>query len=668
MRQSIARLLVVGVVLASAGTYATRLSSQDAPDVTPPYVAVGSPGLDAIVSGIVTVTAAAVDQFTVAGVRFYVNGKPLGVEDTVAPYSVEWDTASSGPGAHILSAVARDEAGNVGDSELHSVIVGAGTPPPPPPDNPNRAPVAVNDLLTTVSGVPLTFTSAALLANDSDPDGDQPLVTTVASSTTADGSVASNGDGSWTYTSAAGFTGTDTFIYSIADGRGGVASALVAVTVTAADPTPIAGLVASFSFDESTGTTVTDGSGSGHVGTIYGASRVEGVRGSSLQFDGVDDWVTVPDAPTLDLSTGMTLEAWVMPGAMTGWETVLLKERGVEDFAYALYAHDGGSLAGGAPVPSGNVRTGGGHQNLRGTSTLPAGVWTHLATTYDGVTQQLFVNGVQAASRPQAGSILASDGSLRIGGNAAFTGEFFEGRLDEVRIYNRALSAEEISASMGGAAPPPPPPPPPPDPSEGLVLRLDFDEPSGDAADTSGLGHVGTISGAVRVAGVRGTGLQFDGLNDWVTVPDAPSLDLTTGMTVEAWVKPAALTNWMTVVLKESPGGLAYGLYANDDAARPAGYLNAGAGDVAVAGAPQLPADAWTHVALTYDGTTMRLYVDGAEVAVRAQTGGIITTTGAFRIGGNASWGEYFTGVIDEVRVYNRALSAAEIARDMGTM
>ena len=70
---------------------------------------------------------------------------------------------------------------------------------------------------------------------------------------------------------------------------------------------------------------------------------------------------------------------------------------------------------------------------------------------------------------------------------------------------------------------------------------------------------------------------------------------------------------------------------------------------------------------MTYDGANMRLYLNGVQAGIRAQTGSTVVTTGMLRIGGNAVWGEYFAGLIDEVRVYNRALTAAEIQSDMGT-
>jgi hypothetical protein len=73
----------------------------------------------------------------------------------------------------------------------------------------------------------------------------------------------------------------------------------------------------------------------------------------------------------------------------------------------------------------------------------------------------------------------------------------------------------------------------------------------------------------------------------------------------------------------------------------------------------------WTHLAQTWDGSTLRLYIDGAEVATQPSPGTLITSTGQVRIGGSS--GQFFSGLIDEVRIYNRARTAAEIAADMVT-
>ena len=70
--------------------------------------------------------------------------------------------------------------------------------------------------------------------------------------------------------------------------------------------------------------------------------------------------------------------------------------------------------------------------------------WTHVASTFDGAVIRLYINGVQVASTAFSGTMVPSTGALRIGGNSLFVTEYFTGRIDEVRIYDRALSAAEI--------------------------------------------------------------------------------------------------------------------------------------------------------------------------------------------------------------------------------
>ena len=79
-----------------------------------------------------------------------------------------------------------------------------------------------------------------------------------------------------------------------------------------------------------------------------------------------------------------------------------------------------------------------------GTTANPVNAWTHVALTYDGATLRLYVNGVQVASQPQAGSIETPSTPLRIGGNVPY-GQFFQGLIDEVRVYNRALTPPRSS-------------------------------------------------------------------------------------------------------------------------------------------------------------------------------------------------------------------------------
>jgi hypothetical protein len=308
-------------------------------DVTAPAVAMTAPAAGARVSGAnVSVTAAASDNVGVADVQFRLDGAALGSPDTSSPYALTWDTRTVPDGAHSLTAVARDAAGN-------------------------------------------TTTSAA-----------------------------------------------------------------VAVTVENAVAPPV-GLVAAYGFEETTGTTATDSSASGLNGTISGPTRVTTGRfGSALNFDGVNDIVNIADANALDLTNGMTLEAWVNPAAITGWRTVLLKEK-AGDLVYGLYSNSDLNR------PTAHVQVGG-DRSASGTAQVALNTWTHLAATYDGTTVRLYVGGTQVGTRAVSGAMAASTQPLRIGGNTIWTAEWFSGRLDEIRVYNRALTAAEIQTDMGRAVKP----------------------------------------------------------------------------------------------------------------------------------------------------------------------------------------------------------------------
>src|SRR5262245_43796922 len=137
-------------------------------------------------------------------------------------------------------------------------------------------------------------------------------------------------------------------------------------------------------------------------------------------------------------------------------------------------------------------------------------------------------------------------------------------------------------------------------------------------------------------------------------------------MTVEAWVNPSALANWRTVAIKEAAAGLSYSLYASDTSSKPSGWIRRSA-DVGATGRSAIALNTWVHLATTYDGTRLLTYVNGAQVASTSVTGSIVTSTQPLRIGGNAIWGEFFSGKIDELRIYNRALTAAQIQTDMVT-
>ncbi len=208
----------------------------------------------------------------------------------------------------------------------------------------------------------------------------------------------------------------------------------------------------------------------------------------------------------------------------------------------------------------------------------------------------------------------------------------------------------------------------------GLVAAYGFNDGTGTSlADQTGTGHTGTVSGATWTAqGKFGSALTFDGVNDWVTVNDANDLDFTTGMTLEAWVFPTTSGggSWRNVIIKERSAGEIYNLYSNADTNAPVVYLVRAAQPgqpLDARGVASLPLNTWSHLAATYDGTTLRLYVNGGQVGTRAVANPLVTSADVLRFGGNSKWGEFFAGRIDEVRLYNRALTQTEIQTDMNT-
>jgi glucose/arabinose dehydrogenase len=204
-----------------------------------------------------------------------------------------------------------------------------------------------------------------------------------------------------------------------------------------------------------------------------------------------------------------------------------------------------------------------------------------------------------------------------------------------------------------------------------LVAAYAFDEGSGTvAADTSGKGNVGTLANASWVtAGKFGKALSFNGSSARVNVANSASLQLSSAMTLEAWVNPTVVdqSKWRDVIFK---GDDNYYLMATTQpraAAVPAGGGIIGGSYGEVFAPSELSVNVWTHLAVTHDGATLRLYVNGTQVSSTAKTGTIRTSTNQLQIGGDNIYGQYFQGTIDEVRIYNQALSAAAIQTDMNT-
>ena len=135
-------------------------------------------------------------------------------------------------------------------------------------------------------------------------------------------------------------------------------------------------------------------------------------------------------------------------------------------------------------------------------------------------------------------------------------------------------------------------------------------------------------------------------------------------MTLEAWVNPTTVNRaWRDVIYKANDN---YYLEATSSR-NPPSPLGGGSTFGETWGTAALAANTWTHLAVTYDRVTLRIYVNWVQVSSRARTQAIATSASPLQIGGDSLFGQYFSGTIDEVRVYSSARSAAQVQADMAT-
>src|SRR5262249_7431393 len=173
--------------------------------------------------------------------------------------------------------------------------------------------------------------------------------------------------------------------------------------------------------------------------------------------------------------------------------------------------------------------------------------------------------------------------------------------------------------------------------SPGLVAAYSFDEGAGSTvADASGNGNTGSLAGATwAFSGKYGGALSFDGTTAHVDIADSASLELSSGMTLEAWVRPAGSSSaWRDVVYKGNDNYCLEGTSASGGVPAAGGIIGGSYGEAY--GTTALPTNTWSHLALTYDGATLRLYVNGVLVGSMAKTGAIATSTNPLQIGGDS--------------------------------
>lgn len=396
-----------------------------------------------------------------------------------------------------------------------------------------------------------------------------------------------------------------------------------------------------------TGTSWTDLSGSGYTGTLINGPTYSSDGGGCIVSDGVDDGVTVPDSPNLDL-TNFTLDGWVWFNQHKNFGSLLVKGPGGAGqlFNYCFFFYNTTIVCGfGDETDFYSV----------GIAVPPINTWHHIVGTWDSTTLKFYLNGVLI----NFGTIPATPYQNAETLNIIQVDYPIDGKVISAKVYNRALSATEILqnyyAGLQRFIP-----------TDGLVLYLDGNNTNkqvmtaSTANDISGNNYNGTLTNGVPLDRDGQRSFSFDGVDDKI---QTTLNTLASSTTWTVWVKRTTSVNFYNMFM---------GMYLPYFGFRSDGsiHFSNNIGGVQQSLTPYPPGlvnNVWYHMSFvsSYTGnTTMSIYLDGAIISQQTYTGQQLTTTNnSFRLGGWEDGDSYpFNGKIGNVRIYNRALTATEIS------
>jgi hypothetical protein len=412
------------------------------------------------------------------------------------------------------------------------------------------------------------------------------------------------------------------------------------------------GPVAYWRLGETSGNTAVDVTGA-HSGayqnsvTLGATGAIGGDTNTAASFGGGNnDRVQV--SPFDVNGSGITILAWINAESF-GNDSIVSKGTGAGNNAtYWMLGINGDSRIRARVKINGNSR-----QLMTNISAMSPDTWYFVAMTYDGTTMRVYLDGVEVNSRSWSGTV-STNSSVAVGlgnqpsgaGNRAFDGE-----LDELAVFDKALTPAEIAALYSAA-------------QRTLIGHWQLNEASGTTAtDSSTYAENGTVSGgpnwSTRCGGI-GT-FDFDGSSNYVSIPNAAHLQPTSSMTIAGWVNGdswGAGSN-VDVILRKGEGNPNNYQLAIADG-RPTLYLDEG-DDQGFRGNTVLSTGQWYHIAATWDGSTVRIYVNGQlDNTPASRTGTIGTDSRPVYIGGRSGT-DLFDGMIYDVQFYNYALTPSQI-------
>lgn len=421
------------------------------------------------------------------------------------------------------------------------------------------------------------------------------------------------------------------------------------------------GLVGYWSFEDATGTLATDFSGRGNHATLTNMESTDwssGKRGRALLFDGVNESV-YRSSVSASFGTSFTVSAWVKTSASAP-QVIFGLNRSPSNIQNQVnfIMNANGTIC--FWDYSGSY---GFNESQNSTGAVNNGQWRHVVFVRDGTSGTYYIDGQSSGTATASQNVTYGTSDLSFGADYRDSNKYWNGSLDEVRIYNRALTSGQVASlyASGQARQLQAN-------RKNLVAHWSFEDNSGSqATDFSGKGNTAlqvNMEAADWVKGRFGRALSFDGVNEYLTASTTDFVSGTSARSISGWVYPTTSSATRVPFAYGTCGTgndtKAFGVYISTSDVL--NFWGCGTGDFSTG--VTISENTWTHIAVTYDGTNVKVFVNGAQAG--ATTARTLGSSVAFMQIGGASLLDpsnyYYPGLIDEVYVYARALSDTEVA------
>ena len=410
--------------------------------------------------------------------------------------------------------------------------------------------------------------------------------------------------------------------------------------------------VGEWSLDDGSGTTAKDKSGNGNNGTLTNGPTwvTNGKVGNAVSFDGSDDHINIPYSSVFDLGTNnFSIGAWIKTDKPTE-DRSIIEWGGWNSNGFLLRLNEPNNSY---PV---TIYLGGVRYSWNYSFSSNVFYYLSIVRT-SSTTVNAYVNGINLGSQtiPSGATITSGGGATKIGQLTSGSGSAnWSGLIDEVKIYSYARTPAQVAWDYNRGAP---------------VGWWRMDDGQGSTArDYSGNGNHGTLTNMDPatdwVAGKNNGALDFDGSNDYVNVGSSSTYDLTSQFTITAWYNT---TTGQYLISKTNTGGsTGFGLYLRDNTDKME-FVYQGA--YAYSDAVFTESNQWVHVTLTKDSSgNVKFYKNG--ILAGSTTGVSFSSSSnplyiGARYDSSTTFAYPFIGQLDDVRIYNYALSAEQVKQVM---